>query len=230
MWKNLKRINMATRKQKLELIETLKAKKRTYEIMLSGYGGEIVLGSITKDQYEFWKDREDLDEHAYDWGDELKIPEEMRLVDNGNWYDLDDYAHECGCEFSSVNRITVYDKETAELVFECSLENGELEENGIDPDGFAVDEIYLEYDTAAEYAFIGQSIEKGVFATFEVEEFGKFDPRKLSFSYIDVEGWPIVNGVSYQSIILDDTGGYSTTGKSSEFKVVKVDRQWKKSK
>jgi hypothetical protein len=29
----------------------------------------------------------------------------------------------------------------------------------------------------------------------------------------------LVNGVSYESEELDDTGGYSTTGKSSEFKV-----------
>jgi hypothetical protein len=46
---------MATKKQKQELLEALRAEKKKYEIHLTGYGGEIAIGRITKEQYEFWK-------------------------------------------------------------------------------------------------------------------------------------------------------------------------------
>jgi hypothetical protein len=118
----------------------------------------------------------------------------------------------------------VVDKKTGQMVFECPLDFDELEKKGIDPNGIAVDEYHVRYDSDAEYAFLGQSVEKGTFFTGEVEVIGKFDPKKLSFSYIDIEGWSIVNGVSYQSEIVDDTGGYDTTGKSLEYKIFQVER------
>jgi hypothetical protein len=215
---------MATKKQKEDLIEALKAEPRIYEIILSGYGGEIVLGRITKEQYEYWSAREDFDEHCNDWDNEIEIPEEARIVRDGSWHELDDLYHENGCEFSNMNYITVIDKATNKTVFESSLGYDALEKEGIDLDGIASDEYYVRYDSDADYAFLGQSVEKGTFFTGEVEVIGKFDPRKLSFSHIDVEGWDIINGVSYASEIVDDTGGYSTTGKSLDFKIFQVER------
>lgn len=215
---------MATKKEKEELIEALKAEKKIYEIILSGYGGEIVLGRITKEQYEFWQDRDDFDEHCNDWDNELEVPEEHRIVQDGAWHDNDNLAHETGCEFSELNYITVVDKTTNQTVFESPLGYEALEKHGIDPDGINSEEYYIRYDSDAEYAFLGQSVEKGTFYTGEVEVFGKFDPRKLSFSHIDVEGWDLINGVSYESEIVEDTGGYSTTGKSLEFKIFQVER------
>jgi hypothetical protein len=215
---------MATKKQKEELIEALKAEKKIYEIILSGYGGEIVLGSVSKEQYEFWKDREDFDEHCTDWDNEIEITKDMQIVRDGNWHDVDNLAHEVGAEFSSANYISVYDKATQEMIFECCLDHEELSEKGVDPEGFAVEEYYVQYDSDVSYAFLGQSVEKGTFFTGEFETISKFDPKKLSFSYIDIEGWQIVNGVSYQSVVVDDTGGYSTTGKSLEFKIFQIER------
>lgn len=215
---------MATKKQKLELIEALKAEKKIYEITLSGYGGEIVLGSITKEQYEFWQDRDDFDEHCNDWDNELDVPEELRIVQDGAWHDNDNLAHETGAEFSELNYITVVDKTTNKTVFESPLGYDALEKHGIDPEGINSEEYYIRYDSDAEYAFLGQSVEKGTFYTGDIEIIGKFDPRKLSFSHIDVEGWDLINGVSYQSEIVEDTGGYSTTGKSLEYKIFKVER------
>jgi hypothetical protein len=215
---------MATKKQKEELIEALKAEPATYEIILSGYGGEIVLGRVNKEQYEFWSERDDFDEHCNDWDNELEVPEEMQVVRDGSWHDCDDLAHECGAEFSSLNYVSVVNKATGETVFECPLDYDELEKHGIDPEGIASEEYYISADSDAEYAFLGQSVEKGTFFTGEIEILGKFDPRCLSFSYIDVEGWQIVNGVSYKSEIVDDTGGYDTTGKSLDFKIFQVER------
>lgn len=214
---------MATKKQKEELLEALRAEKKKYDIHLSGYGGEIVIGSITKEQYEFWKDRDDLDEYAYDWDNNIKVPEDMKIFVDGNWHECDNLVHENGIEFSSACWIIVYDQDGNE-VFQCCLNEEDLENKGIGIDGMNNDEYYVRYDSDAEYCFLGQNIEKGTFQTYEVEIYGKFDPKKLNFSTIDIEGWRLVNGVSYESVELDDTCGYSTTGKGSEFKVFEVER------
>lgn len=216
--------NMATKKQKEELIEILKGNKKKYEIHLTGYGGEIVFGRITKEQYEFWVENEEaLSEHCNDWDNEQGVPDNLLICSNGAWHDKDDLAHETGCEYSSACWITVYDEDNNE-VFSSSLDYESLEGKGVEPEGFAVEEFYVKYDSDAEYAFMAQSSEKGTFYTGEIETFGDFDPKKLSLSYIDVEGWQLINGISYESQIVDDTGGYSTTGKGLDFKVFKVER------
>lgn len=211
---------MATKKQKLELIEALKSEKKKFEIHLSGYGGEIVLGRVSKDQYDFWKDREDLYEMANDWDNEFDVPEEMRFIKNGSWYECDDLAHENGCEFSNACWVTVYDENNNEI-FNCPLDYESLESKGVYTDGISSDEYRVEFDSDAKHFFLGQNFEKGTFQTYEFEDY-KFDPAKLNFRINDIEGWTIVTGVSYMSEELDDTGGYSTTGKSSEYKVFAV--------
>ena len=214
---------MATKAQKEQLIEALKAEKQKFEIHLTGYGGEIALGRITKEQYEFWRDREDLEEFTGDWDDEMDIPEEMKMFSSGNWYECDDLVHENGCEFSNACWVTVYDKDNNE-VFQCPLDYGALEDKGVFVDGIANDEYRVQWDSDSKHYFLGQNFEKGTFQTFEVEDY-KFDPRKLNFRINDIEGWCLVTGVSYMSEELDDTGGYSTTGKSCDFRVYSVDEE-----
>jgi hypothetical protein len=214
---------MATRQQKEQLIEALRSKPECYEIVLSGYGGEIVVGSINSEQYEFWKDREDLADHCSDWENEMNIPESAVIVRNGNWHECDDLSHWSGCEFTASNWISVYNRSTNQLVFECSMDLAELESRGLEPEGFAYEEFYAKFDSLASHAFMTQSIEKGIFYTGDVETLGQFDPQKLSFSVIDIEGWQLINGVSYASKIVDDTGGYSTSGKAMDFRVFKVE-------
>lgn len=212
---------MPTSEEKKELLEAIKHEKQKFEISLQGYGGEIALGRITKEQYDFWKDRDDLEEYAYDWDNEMDVPDEMKMFSNGEWHDCDDLEHENGCEFSSACMVYVHDQEGNE-VFSCPLDYEELEKNGIYTEGIASDEYRVGWDSDAKYYFLGQNFEKGCFQTYEVEDY-KFDPRKLNFRINDIEGWTLVTGVSYMSEELDDTGGYSTTGKSSEYRVYSVD-------
>ena len=104
-----------TKKDKLaeqeELIQTLKFTPRTYRVMLSGYGGEIVLGSVHREQYEYFRDNEiDIEEYAWDCDNEQEVPEEMQPFTPGEWHSCDDVAHESGCELSEYNYITVTDE------------------------------------------------------------------------------------------------------------------------
>lgn len=210
---------VATRKQKQQLLEVLKHGVQKYSIHLTGYGGEIVVGEITPAQYQYWQDH-DLDAHASDWDNEMDVPESLRLCEDGAWYDCDSIAHETGVEFSNLCYVTVYDHNDS-VVWQSPLGADALEEAGLEPHGFCCNEIQAS-DSTATHAFMGQNIEKGTFFTGEFETVGLFDPCKLSFSVIEIEGWPLVNGVSYASEIIDDTGGYSTWGKGMEFKVFEV--------
>ena len=37
-----------------------------YEIQIWGYGGELVYGRLTKEQFDFWKDNEQMTSHVWD--------------------------------------------------------------------------------------------------------------------------------------------------------------------
>ena len=214
---------MATEQEKADLINVLKHGVNRYTVHLYGYGGEIVLGSITPAQYEYWREH-NLDELASDWDNELAIDDELRIFRDGSWHECDDLIHENGIEFSDLSHVIVYDEAGTE-VWSSPLGTSFLDCRGVDPEGFAQDEFYVRDDTSATHVFLGQSTEKGTFFTGDFETLGLFDPQRLSFSIVDIEGWQLVNGVSYESEIIEDTGGYDTRGKGMDLKVFAVERK-----
>jgi hypothetical protein len=218
---------MATAQEKQDLVELLKAKTARYEISLWGYGGEIVVGTITPDQYLYWRDRDDLAEHCTDYDNDnpaTPVDDSLCLVSNANWHELDDVAHDYGCEFGSACGITVTNTETGETVFDCRLDCADLEAAGVETHGFAYTKMHADQHHRSDHVFVGQSIEKGVFYTGDVETIGRFDPRKLSMHLTEVQGWHLVSGVSYASQIVDDTGGIDTRGKGMNFEVLEIAR------
>jgi|13_taG_2_1085334.scaffolds.fasta_scaffold19064_2 hypothetical protein len=76
--------------------------KKYYRINLSGYGGEIALGRLTEEQYDFWApmDEEYIIEHCM--GDPWEETDDNPVHDDedprwlGQWYELTDIAHENG--------------------------------------------------------------------------------------------------------------------------------------
>ena len=209
---------MATKKQKEQLMQTLKFTPRTYTLMLSGYGGEIVLGSVPRKQYEYFRDNNiDIEEFAGDWDNESEVPEEMQPFEPGSWHECDDVAHENGCELSDSNYITVSD-ETGEQHWQSDLGYSTLTDAGVEVD--ESDE-YLCSDRADRentVGFVGQSTEKGCFFEGELELTAPFDPAKLAISYSDIEGWSLISGVTYNGVDIEGHDGYSTRGKGAEYK------------
>ena len=209
---------MATKKQKEQLMQTLKFTPRTYTLMLSGYGGEIVLVSVPRKQYEYFRDNNiDIEEFASDWDNESEVPEEMQPFEPGSWHECDDVAHENGCELSDSNYITVSD-ETGEQHWQSNLGYSTLTDAGIEVD--ETDEFLCSdrEDRANTVGFVGQSIEKGCFFEGELELTAPFDPAKLAISYMDVEGWSLINSVTYNGVDIEGHDGYSTNGKGGEYK------------
>jgi hypothetical protein len=197
---------------------------KKYNINVYGYGGEIAIGKISSEAYEFWKEREiegenTLDEYSADWDREMDIPEEFRIFGDGDWYDCDDVAHSSGAEMCSATTIEVTDEDGNEI-WSSTAEPYVLEENNADCEEF--EEVYVEELPEGTCVIISQSVEKGTFygSTFETES--EFDPSKLKINYNDINGWMLLYTIEYdgEDVYNDD---FSTTGKGLYFELYKVE-------
>jgi len=216
---------MATKKEKQDLIQALKFAPRDIEIALHGYGGEIAVGRIDEAAYDYWRDRDDLADFAYDWdGDCDHVPADARFITDGCWYDVDDICHENGCEAGDGCYITVDDCLESRTIWESSTDISALDEQGVDVSDHTH---FVPEETEPEGTciFVGQSIEKGTFFSGRVRITQPFDHKKLKISWMDCDGWRLISGVEYAGEEVEGYDGYSTTGKSTEFRVYQVENK-----
>ena len=211
---------MATRKQKDELIQTLKFTPVRARIMLSGYGGECYIGSVSREDYEFFKSRQiDVEQYAMDWDDGGRfkdVPDQHRFFSPGQPYDCDNLFHQSGATMDDSSYLTVMNDDTREDIFETNLRIGNLEDQGIEV------ECSDEFDSVdlneGDVIFWSGQGEKGCFFDGEITLRRPFDPRLLKISYAAGDGWDISSSVTYDGEEVDGFDGYSTTGKWTEHK------------
>jgi len=208
---------MATQTEKQQLIDTLKFTPRTYKITMWGYGGEKVMGTVSREIWDYCMENQvDLSDIA--WGDEDRVEEmgldiDMLPFTPGSWYECDDMAHTNGV---SRNAGTVQiEDENGNVVFEKSLDSITGGEDG-EPEWSCFDEAWIGSKPAGTVVFIGTSNEKGTFFEGEIELTEPFDITKLTLQYDDIDGEELVNSVQYDGEDIDNFGG-STDGKSSDF-------------
>ena len=94
---------MATLEQKKKLIRTIKAPLRYFRLVFNRYGGEVAMGTITKDQLEYWQDNDGFEEYMgqvdYDAEEANKdIPERARF--DRPFYEYSDICHLSGPEWA----------------------------------------------------------------------------------------------------------------------------------
>ena len=215
---------MATRKQKEQLMQTLRFTPRNITISLSGYGGAIVMGTVDPRVARYWQARDDFEEYATCWDTEdgpfANVPEEYRFIQDGSWYECDDLAHSCGVEMSAGCWLRVTDDLSGETLLETELDPEILAAAGVGFEEFESVEVETSRDRAI---FVGQNFEKGLFFETEVEITEPFDPGKLQFSFSTYDGWRVFNSLEYNGEELDGQDAYSTTGKSSSFELYSQD-------
>lgn len=218
---------MASKKEKQELIDTIKFTPVTYNVIIHGYGGEMVMGKVDRAIVDYFEENNiDLEEYASSWGepgddDYIEVPEDMQPFSQGNWYDCDNIEHCSGAEFGGAY-ITVYD-ENGSAVWEQDLGHN-LEDFGCEVECFCSEDIddYTDKETAV---FVGQNFEKGTFFDAQLELRAPFDPAKFKFTYSELAGWSILNVVEYDGEELEGSDGYSTTGKSASYEFYTSDNE-----
>jgi hypothetical protein len=224
---------MASLEDQQKTVDTIKHGKRTYNIHLGGYGGEMVYGKINKTQYEFWAntdltlldyvlDRGDSEEQAGD-SEWANVPKDAHFPEV-EWYELDDIEHVNGCAQSEcwVNVTSTNSDGEESEVFEGRLTEFE-EKFGVQ----CQNTIEFDLDEHADkdghnYVFYGMSVEKGSFNNFEFES---LTPPQWNLLRFDACGYP--NGDTFienfrfvkpdneddENIEVWDQGGDSSTGK-----------------
>jgi hypothetical protein len=190
-----------------------------YRIELAGRGGEIAIGKVKREIYDYFQENEiDIEEYASDWDNEQNVPEEFQPFEPGAWYDCDSIAHNCGPALEDCY-ITVKDEN--DIVIHDYASAVEMMDLGTE---YHSEENYpQETLNDGDVYFVGQSIEKGLFQVYEFEA-ESFDPTKLLLQVEDCDGWELVTGLAYDDTSLDDLGELSTTGKGAEFQLILVEK------
>ena len=211
---------MATKKQKQELMDTLKFTPVKVRMLIQGYGGECYAGRVDRKIYEYFKaQRIDMEEYAGDWDGIFNdnVPRELQPFSPGSPYDCDGLFHASGAELSDLNEIRVDSDDGQELwVHNCGY--SDLEDSGATVNQMGGED--LDDLDENEVVFWGGQGEKGCFFDAEFVLKQPFDPKKLTIGYENCDGWYIINSVEYDGEELDGTGGYSTSGKWTEHKWV----------
>jgi len=208
---------MTTQAEKELLIETLKFTPRTYKITMWGYGGEKVMGTVSKESWDYCVENQvDLTDIAWnsDAAEDMGLDADKLPFYPGSWYECDNLAHANGVSRNS-GTLQIED-ENGETVFEKSLDD--IIGGGCDgePEWCCDDEVWIGRESKGTVVFVGSSNEKGTFFEADLELTAPFDIEKLELHYEEIDGEEIVNGVVYNGEDIDNWGG-STDGKSSDF-------------
>lgn len=184
-------------------------------ITVSGYGGEITLGSISKEKYMYWRlkdNDEDVSQILMGWPEncEEEYPDEVMLEP---FHECDDIAHVNGAEFSSAY-ITVTN-DNGDIIWEGSPD--QIAESPQGENLIASEDEFYFSETDHEFGIYCISSEKGVFTEIAVKDLNEFDPSRLRIHIEDVEGNRIISFIEYEGAEYEDTGDYSTDGKSFDF-------------
>ena len=185
-----------------------------YRVDMSGFGGEIVLGVVPRETYDYFKANQiDVADYIADSDSYSNIPAEHQFAEGGSWFDVDNIIHESGVELNNSCLIQVTDADGDE-VWSSALDIETLINAGVTVN--CLGDFYVHEQPDGTAVFMGQSTEKGTFFTAEFSTDEPFDPANLSLGYFDVDGWDISAAISYEGEDLDNEGG-DTIGKGNNY-------------
>ena len=226
---------MATIKEKKKLIRTIKTPNRFFRLNFSRYGGEVAMGTITKDQYEHWSDNDGFEEYMvavdYDPVDANKeIPKRAQF--DQPFYEYSNICHLSGPEWDDSQTVYIeeidkngkpIEDDNGNFVQDIQYDFGDLESLGA--------EIICseEHHTGSkscenEYYVFGQYFNKGGWHTPDIIKTGPdgIEIDKLKIRYVNADGFKVFNDIEYdgEEYYLEE----DSTGKSSSFYVNRGDK------
>ena len=221
---------MATIKEKKKLIRTIKNPNRFFRLNFSRYGGEVAMGTITKDQYEYWSDNDGFEEYMvavdYDPTDaNKKIPKRAQF--DQPFYEYGNICHMSGPEWddSQTMYIEEIDKngkpmedDDGNFVQDIQHDFGNFENLGAE---VVCEEEHHAGSKSCEnhYYVFGQYFNKGGWHTPDIIKTGPdgIEMDKLKIRYVNADGFKVFNDIEYngEEYYLEE----DSTGKSSSFYV-----------
>ena len=222
---------MATIEQKKKLIQTIKTPNRYFRLSFTRYGGEVAMGTITKDQYEYWKDdqsafEEYMGQVDFDAEDANKeIPDKAQF--DRPFYEYSNICHVSGPEWadSQTMYIEEVDKDGKSLeaedggfVADIQHDFGDLESLGAEIK--CIEEHHAGSKSCEnEYFCFGQYFNKGGWHTPDIIKTGPdgIEIDKLKIEMVNADGFKVFNEIEYDGEVyhLEE----DSTGKSSSFYV-----------
>ena len=162
-----------------------------YDIEITGSGGEIAIGSLTQEAYEYWESQHDevLTEHLFSGSSDI-AEDDYRYI--GSFEDSGDIVHTYGVNADDC-KITVKD------------ENGKTVYTSSTP---AITRNHIIAPEDRDPGFFIKSItyEKGTFFQAEIDA-EKFSKESLKFYAKSIDNDVIIHGIEYDNKEIEtDTG------------------------
>ena len=195
------------------------------KIYIYGWGHETCIGSIPKGAYKFindnfagdlWAFADACDEDSDTYG-QIEIPEKYKFVTcSSDFIDCNDIYQAYGPGVAS-SYVEVENAETGDKLLE-----GEEMKNltDDDPDDTITPEL-----KRGQHVIYYQAEEKGNWSVWELDIKGKFDKKKLKFSYdtlwFNDEATSVITGMQYDGEFYDmNTDNLCTTGKNTSVELI----------
>ena len=234
--KAVKKTTKKIREQK-KLIRTIKNPERYFKLDFGRYGGEVAMGTITKEQFEFWEGKDDdfaqyLNDRGFDpaeANEKYGVPENARF--DKEFYEYEDICHSSGPELSDGQYMIIQEvtkdgdslqDEDGNFVEDQTIEMADFEKLGVKVNCSA------EHNSGSDsckdvYYLFGQYFNKGGWYTTEPIKTGPdgIDFRKMKVQYEDCDGFKVFNCIEYDGENYDLEE--DSTGKSSSFYVMEGD-------
>ena len=223
---------MATLEEKQKLIRTIKTPNRFFRLSFNRYGGEVAMGTITKDQYEYWADNDGFEEYMgqvdFD-ADEANKEIPKRAQFDQPFYEYSNICHLSGPEWADSQTLYVDELNKKGEPMEgqyhggvkaLAYDFGDLESMG------ALIKTTEEHHAGSkscenEYYVFGQYFNKGGWHTPDIITTGPdgFEIEKLTIEMVNADGFKVFNEIEYDGEVyyLEE----DSTGKSSSFYVAK---------
>ena len=197
-------------------------KKRRFRIEGGKYGGELTIGKISPEFFDYWKEKDEGDLIDFIVNQE-DYPESPQL--DGEWYEVDDIEHVYGCYADAIFHVT-------EVPIDGSDDDRfDSDCLNIEPDWLYGREAYHDNDLTEQNdennfsaILIVHTGEKGDLGSWFVEtDENGFNPKKLLVSVLETNFGEIIEDVWYGKEKLENDGMHGTDGKSTRAEVGWID-------
>lgn len=199
----------------------------TYTVELRGRGSEYGVSKITKSQYTYWKDNDELGDALngdYDY-DEANVPKKARF-EYEYYNDYTDQGYFFGAEDDCFIVITNDQKE--EIIRQnlsdfLSTIHGDLEYHEYLEE---TQEFYCKYDCKPGHYLLWSYGGKGTYLEYvvDIKEGETLELNKFKFETVDFEGTTLVTTVKYNDEVLESHGGDWDT-KYGNFEVFEISKK-----